>query len=76
MPVGIVKWFDVKKGFGFIQASDGSKDIFVHYTAIESEGFKSLRDGDVVEYEVVASERGPQAQHVRILPEHLAKTFE
>jgi CspA family cold shock protein len=66
MPIGTVKWFDVKKGFGFIQGQDGAKDIFVHYTAIEGEGFKSLRDGDIVEYEVFDSERGPQAHRVRV----------
>ena len=76
MPVGTVKWFDVKKGFGFIQTSDGSKDIFVHYTAIESEGFKTLRDGDKVEYELVDSDRGPQAQHVRVLAENQTKPAE
>lgn len=67
MPIGMVKWFDVKKGFGFIQAADGGKDIFVHYSAIEGEGFKSLHEGDSVEYETVDSERGPQAQRVRRL---------
>lgn len=76
MPVGTVKWFDVKKGFGFIQTPDGSKDIFVHYTAIESEGFKTLRDGDKVEYELVDSDRGPQAQHVRVLAENQTKPAE
>lgn len=65
MPIGKVKWFDVKKGFGFIQGPDGGKDIFVHYSSIVGDGFKSLRDGDSVEYEVADSERGPQAQNVR-----------
>jgi CspA family cold shock protein len=65
MPIGRVKWFDVKKGFGFIQGPDGGKDIFVHYSVIAGEGFKSLRDDDQVEYEVMESERGPQAQNVR-----------
>ena len=69
MPIGAVKWFDVKKGFGFIQNPDGGKDIFVHYSVIQGEGFKSLRDGDSVEYEVVESDRGPQAQNVRRLEE-------
>jgi CspA family cold shock protein len=65
MPVGVVKWFDLKKGFGFIQNPADGKDIFVHYSAIQSEGFKTLIDGESVEYEVVESERGPQAQNVR-----------
>ena len=76
MPIGTVKWFDVKKGFGFIQASDGGKDIFVHYTAIESAGFKTLRDGDRVEYDLIDSDRGPQAQHVRFLEENQTKPTE
>ena len=65
MPNGVVKWFDVKKGFGFIQAPQGGKDIFVHYTSIEGEGFRSLKDGDAVEYELADSDRGPQAKNVR-----------
>ncbi len=69
MPIGKVKWFDVKKGFGFIQGPDGGKDIFVHYSSIVGDGFKSLRDGDRVEYEVADSERGPQAQNVRRMDE-------
>lgn len=67
MPFGVVKWFDVKKGFGFIQGPNGGKDIFVHYSVILGEGFKSLRDGDPVEYDVTESDRGPQAQNVRRL---------
>ena len=69
MPIGAVKWFDVKKGFGFIQSPEGGKDIFVHYSVIQGEGFKSLRDGESVEYEVAESDRGPQAQNVRRLDE-------
>ena len=65
MPTGVVKWFDTKKGFGFIVGPDGSKDVFVHYTSIESEGFRSLKDGEEVEYEVVDSDKGPQARNVR-----------
>jgi len=67
MPIGNVKWFDGKKGFGFIQGPDGGKDIFVHYSSIQSEGFKTLEDGEPVEYEIADSERGPQAQNVRRL---------
>jgi CspA family cold shock protein len=70
MPRGTVKWFDAKKGFGFILAPDGGKDIFVHYKNIEGEGFRSLKDGEEVEYEAIPSERGPQARQVRrVTPE-------
>jgi CspA family cold shock protein len=65
MPSGVVKWFDSKKGFGFIDGGKDGKDVFVHYTSIEGEGFRSLKDGDVVEYDIVDSERGPQARNVR-----------
>jgi len=68
MPTGVVKWFDVKKGFGFIQGPPGGKDVFVHFSAIQSDGFKSLRDGETVEYELADSERGPQAKNVRRAP--------
>lgn len=67
MPVATVKWFDVQKGFGFIQGPEGEKDIFVHYSVIETEGFKTLQDRDKVEYEVSNSGRGPHASHVRVL---------
>ena len=67
MPSGVVKWFDVKKGFGFIQGPEGGKDVFVHYSAIEGDGFRSLRDGETVEYELSESDRGPQAKSVRRL---------
>ncbi len=65
MPQGIVKWFNVKKGFGFIQGPLGEKDVFVHYTQIDAAGFRALKDGEPVEYEVVHSEKGPQARNVR-----------
>lgn len=65
MPSGTVKWFDVKKGFGFIAGPPDGKDVFVHYSSIEGDGFKSLKDGELVEYELVDSEKGPQARHVR-----------
>jgi len=67
MPSGTVKWFDAKKGFGFIQDAEGGKDIFVHYSSITGEGFRTLKDGEAVEYEVTQGEKGPQARNVRRL---------
>ena len=61
--VGIVKWFDEKKGFGFITTEDG-KDVFVHYTSIQADGFKNLAEGDQVEFEINDSDKGPQATNV------------
>jgi len=60
---GVVKWFDADKGYGFISSED-KKDIFVHFSAIQSEGYKSLAEGDKVEFEVKDGERGPQATNV------------
>lgn len=60
---GKVKWFDEKKGYGFISTDDG-KDIFVHFSAIQAEGFKNLNEGDLVEFEVNDGDRGPQASNV------------
>ncbi len=65
MVTGKVKWFDRKKGFGFITGAEEGKDIFVHYTSIEGEGFRSLKEGQPVEFELVESEKGLQAFHVR-----------
>ena len=59
-----VKWFNDQKGYGFITPEDGSKDLFVHHTAIQGEGFKSLRDGQSVEFEVSQGPKGPQATNV------------
>ncbi len=64
MAKGKVKWWDNKKGLGFI-AQEGGQDVFVHYTAILGEGFKSLREGEEVIFEVVASEKGPKAENVQ-----------
>ncbi len=60
MAFGTVKWFNIDKGFGFIQPQDGSKDVFVHITALQAAGINSLNDGQKVTYEVV-TERGKQA---------------
>ncbi|MFQ5680318.1 MAG: cold shock domain-containing protein [Gemmatimonadota bacterium] len=61
---GSVKWFDDQKGFGFIVREDGERDCFVHYTAIEGSGFRSLAEGDRVEFEVVDGPKGPAAANV------------
>ncbi len=64
MVTGTVKWFDSKKGFGFINGKEEGKDIFVHYSHIEGDGFRSLKDGEAVEFDLVDSDKGPQAHHV------------
>ena len=63
MSNGTVKWFNAEKGYGFIEREDGS-DVFVHYSAIQDEGFKSLTEGQNVEFEIVDGNRGPQAANV------------
>ncbi len=65
MAVGKVKWFDDSKGFGFIEREEGD-DVFVHYTAIQSDGFKSLKFGSEVEFDLYEGTKGPQAQNVML----------
>lgn len=66
MPEGQVKWFNEKKGFGFIE-QDGGKDLFVHYTAIQGDGFKFLKEGQKVRFEIEETPKGPKAKNVQII---------
>jgi CspA family cold shock protein len=61
---GTVKWFNDQKGFGFITPENGQKDLFVHHSAIQGSGFKSLGEGDKVEFDVVQGQKGPAAENV------------
>jgi len=65
MATGKVKWFDPKKGFGFVVNDDG-KDVFVHYTSIDGDGFRCLKNGETVEYDQLDSDKGLQGRNVRI----------
>ncbi len=62
---GVVKWFNQTKGFGFIVPDDGSKDIFVHYSDIQGDGFRSLNEGDKVEFDTVQGDKGQKAANVK-----------
>lgn len=64
MATGKVKWFNAEKGFGFIEQDDGGPDVFVHFSAIQSQGFRSLEENMEVDYNVVQGPKGPQAENV------------
>ena len=66
MATGTVKWFNESKGFGFIAPSDGSADVFVHFSAIQGDGFRTLAEGQTVNYEVENGPKGPQASQVTV----------
>ncbi len=61
---GTVKWFNGEKGYGFATPDDGGKDVFIHYTAIQSEGYRTLDEGDRIEFAIEAGEKGPKAVNV------------
>ncbi len=65
MAQGTVKWFNAEKGFGFIAVDGGGPDVFVHYSAIQSDGYRSLDEGQQVEFEITQGQKGPQADQVR-----------
>ena len=67
MAQGTVKWFNADKGYGFIAPDDGTADVFVHHSAIEADGYRSLQDNQRVEYNVTQGAKGPQASAVRVL---------
>jgi cold shock protein len=67
MAQGTVKWFNGEKGFGFISVDGGGADVFVHFSAIQAEGYKTLDEGQRVEFEVTQGQKGPQAEQVRAI---------
>ena len=66
MASGRVKWFDSKKGFGFIEAAERERDVFVHHSGIASEGYRHLKEGDQVDFDIEETDKGPQAVNVRL----------
>jgi CspA family cold shock protein len=67
MATGTVKWFNSEKGYGFITPENGTKDLFVHFSAIQGEGYRTLNEGQKVEYEATQGQKGPQASNVRVV---------
>jgi CspA family cold shock protein len=67
MAQGSVKWFNSEKGYGFIEQDGGGQDVFVHYSAIQSDGFRNLEEGQRVEFDITDGQKGPQASNVRAL---------
>ena len=67
MAQGTVNWFNAEKGFGFIAQADGGADVFVHFTAIQADGYRSLDENQRVEFDIVQGPKGPQADNVRII---------
>ncbi len=67
MATGKVKWFNAEKGFGFIAVEGGGPDVFVHYSAIQSDGYRSLEEDQAVEFDITQGQKGPQADAVRPL---------
>ena len=67
MATGTVKWFNAEKGYGFIAVDGSSDDVFVHYSAIDSTGFRSLDEGQKVEFDIAQGPKGPQAEHVKLV---------
>ena len=66
MASGCVKWFDSKKGFGFIEAAELERDVFVHHSGIAGDGYRHLKEGDPVDFEIEETDKGPQAVNVRL----------